>query len=223
MSQIARYLLPNEQHAIEVRHHWAYLGAGALTTCAFWAGGLIVLALFKDLPLIRFASVFFLFFSLCWFAWLIGEWWVERFVVTDRRVLLLTGLLTKRVAIMPLAKVTDLTYERSLAGRVLGYGVFIMESAGQQQALQRIPYIPDPDTLYRQVTELLFGDKSLSSMDDGTGNPTVGGPGGIPQFPRTQPSAGGGAAGQSYPEPATPTLTAAQRAEAQTSPLPHIP
>jgi hypothetical protein len=207
MSEIARYLLPSEKHAIEVRHHWAYLTPPALTTAAFWIGGLVSLWLFMDVPLLRTACLFFLLFSLLWFAWLVGEWWVERFVVTDRRVLLLTGILTKRVAIMPLAKVTDLTYERTIAGRLLGYGVFIIESAGQQQALRRIEFIPEPDALYHEVSGLLFGSQSLGE-DDGTGsNSLMGGPD-DPSDPLAT---------------ATAQWGASQRSEASTTPLPRIP
>lgn len=173
--KITQYLIPSERHAIEVRHHWAYLGAAILATIGFWIGGLIALALTIDLPILRAMCVFFLLFSLCWLAWQITEWWYERFVVTDRRVLMLTGVLTRKVAVMPLAKVTDLTYERSIAGRLLGYGSFIIESAGQQQALRRIRFLPEPLALYHEVSSLLFGKRY--ARDDGTGiDPATGQP-----------------------------------------------
>lgn len=173
--KITQYLIPSESHAIEVRHHWAFLGTPILATIGFWLGGLIALALTIDLPILRTTFVFFLLFSLLWLTWQVTEWWFERFVVTDRRVLLLTGVFTKKVAVMPLAKVTDLTYERSIPGRLLGYGAFIIESAGQQQALRRIEYIPEPLALYHEVSSLLFG--SRAEHDDGTGNdPATGQP-----------------------------------------------
>jgi PH (Pleckstrin Homology) domain-containing protein len=78
--------------------------------------------------------------------------------------LLIEGILTRKVAIMPLNKVTDLTYERSLAGRMLGYGVFVVESAGQHQAFSRIEYLPTPDSLYHDVSTLLFGPDSYEQQ-----------------------------------------------------------
>ena len=109
-----------------------------------------------------------------WFAWKVGDWWVERFTVTDRRVLLVSGLLTRRVAIMPLRKVTDLTFERSVTGRLFGFGAFVMESAGQQQALSRIDFLPRPESLYLQMSDLLFGtgEADYDPDEDGTGGPT---------------------------------------------------
>ena len=58
---------------------------------------------------------------------------------------------------MPLTKVTDLTYERSPLGRLLGYGTFIMESAGQDQALSRVDYLRSPDRLYQRLSQQMFG------------------------------------------------------------------
>ncbi len=60
---------------------------------------------------------------------------------------------------MPLGKVTDLTFERSLGGRMLGYGTLIVESAGQIQALNRIDYMPRPEEIYEALSELVFGEK----------------------------------------------------------------
>ena len=76
-------------------------------------------------------------------------------------MLLVYGLLTQRVGVMPLSKVTDLTYERTLGGRLLGYGAFVVESAGQHQAFNRIDYLPTPDKLYHDVSVLLFRDRNF--------------------------------------------------------------
>src|SRR5688572_31125381 len=42
----------------------------------------------------------------------------DYFEVTDKRVLLVTGLVTRQVASMPMGKVTDLTYRRPPIGRL---------------------------------------------------------------------------------------------------------
>jgi len=96
------------------------------------------------------------------FVWKVAEWSVDYFVVTSQRMLLTTGLVTRRVAMMPLTKVTDMSFQRSLLGRMLGYGEFVMESAGQDQALRTVPFIPYPETLYLEVCQMIFPNK-----DDG--------------------------------------------------------
>lgn len=95
--------------------------------------------------------------TMAWLGWAVAEWRFDRFVVTNKRVLLVTGLLTRRVAMMPLVKVTDMTYERSWIGRIFGYGAFVMESAGQEQALHRVDHVPQPDDVAHAMFSLLFG------------------------------------------------------------------
>lgn len=90
------------------------------------------------------------------FAWKGWQWSVARIVVTDRRIFEVSGLIARRVASMPLTKVTDMTYHRSLVGRLLGYGDLRVESPGQKQAVEQIAYLPRPDDFYRTVTSLVM-------------------------------------------------------------------
>ncbi len=160
---LGRYLLPNERCVIAVRRHPAQL----LKPLAIAFGGLLVVFFFdvflppqptymRDLVWLGWLGVF------GWLGWKIAEWWVDYFVVTDQRLLVTYGLLTHRVAMMPLPKVTDMSYKRTVPGRLLGYGEFIMESAGQDQALSTVTYVPRPDTLYLQICDLLFGPQADS-------------------------------------------------------------
>jgi uncharacterized membrane protein YdbT with pleckstrin-like domain len=86
-------------------------------------------------------------------------WWIERIVITDKRVMLAQGIITHNVGMMPLSKVTDLTFRRTLGGRMFGYGTIVVESAGQIQALNKIDYLPRPEEIYEALSELVFGEK----------------------------------------------------------------
>lgn len=90
-----------------------------------------------------------------WFLWVTLQWAHDRVVVTDQRIFQVSGIFTRRVASMPLTKVTDMTYQRTLAGRTLGFGDLILETAGQEQALGHILFLPAPDHFYRTVTSLV--------------------------------------------------------------------
>jgi uncharacterized membrane protein YdbT with pleckstrin-like domain len=97
-------------------------------------------------------------------------WRHEVFLATNSRLMLVHGLATRKVDIMPMAKVTDMRYDRSLLGQIFGYGVFILESAGQDQALSRINFIPQPDMHYQLISAVIFapnqkraGDKMVPS------------------------------------------------------------
>jgi len=74
---------------------------------------------------------------------------------------------------------TDMSYSRSIPGRILGYGQFIMESAGQDQALHDINWVPDPDHTYRAICAEMFGVDDhdrvrVGSDDDDTAASTTG-------------------------------------------------
>jgi membrane protein YdbS with pleckstrin-like domain len=165
-----QYLLRTESMIFSVRRHWASLAEVGGLLAIYWVGALFVLLLLGSVEIFRLIAVCFMFFSLCWFVWQILDWRIERFLVTNRRVLLVSGLLTRNVAIMPLIKVTDLTYQQTPLGRLLGYGSFIIESAGQHQALSRVDFLPQPGKRYQQVSALLFGTMVDVDPDDGLGD-----------------------------------------------------
>jgi len=160
-----RYLLPSERPVIEVRRHWAILAVETLRSLGLLILGLFVWRVFRGMGLLETLAVYFTVFVVVRWSWIIADWWVEKFIVTDKRVLLVTGIAYRKVAIMPLIKVTDLTYNRSPMGMTLGYGEFVVESAGQDQALSKINFIPKPEKLYIQMSELLFGgDKGVPAL-----------------------------------------------------------
>lgn len=67
------------------------------------------------------------------------------FVVTNMRVFRASGVFSVRIATMPISRILDITVEKPLLGRILGYGHFVFESAAQEQGLRNIRFIGDPD------------------------------------------------------------------------------
>ncbi len=80
-------------------------------------------------------------------------------VVTNKRILKHEGVLDVSVPMMRLTKVTDMTYRHSLLGELAGFGEIIIESAGQQQAIRELTYIPDPDEVNAALNSEIFGEK----------------------------------------------------------------
>jgi hypothetical protein len=110
-------------------------------------------------------------------AWQIVTWWRRYFVITENRLMLITSVLNTDVGMMPLSKVTDMRYFQTTFGRWLGYAAFIVESAGQDQALSNIRYVPFPAEMYQEILTLLF------RRTPGGGPPGPPGPQGPPGFP----------------------------------------
>ena len=79
--------------------------------------------------------------------------------LTDRRIFRVSGLLTRRVATMPLKSLTDIRYDQTTFGRLFNYGHFFVESAGQDQALSELRFVAQPRRFYRVVMqEALHGN-----------------------------------------------------------------
>lgn len=158
-----RYLLPDERAAIETRRHWMILFAPVLKSLVALGVATFFLAGDRAASGVADVAVLLILVILGYLAYQILQWWMDHFIVTDRRVLLVSGVLTKKTAVMPLMKVTDLTYEQNPMGRLLGYGTFIFESAGQDQALSRVSHLPGgPRQIYKQISELLFNYSGLA-------------------------------------------------------------
>jgi hypothetical protein len=155
--ELERYLVPTEGIVFMIRRHWLVLVKPVGAVIA----GLLLIG-FLDLQLegralvLRDIAIWGWLLLIAWMIWSLVEWYQELFICTDRRLILLHGLITRKVAMMPMAKVTDMRYDRSVPGRVFGYGVFILESAGQDQALSVVNYVTDPDKHYRQISGILF-------------------------------------------------------------------
>jgi membrane protein YdbS with pleckstrin-like domain len=170
---VDKYLLPREVRVATVRRHPAVL----LSASAQAIGGLLVAAVISAV----FLHGDTVFEGIVWALWLVllarlvwrtVNWAVDYFVITSERILLTSGVFTRSVAMMPLTKVTDMSFHRSFAGRMLGFGDFVVESAGQDQALRRIDHIPYPEQLYLVICGRIFKDSA--GQDDGTGSVTGG-------------------------------------------------
>jgi uncharacterized membrane protein YdbT with pleckstrin-like domain len=162
-TSVNKYLLPHERQVITVHQHPAVLIrpifevlvglaiAGWLSSSIAHGNGtaLLVIWILWVLLLLRLGVKAY-------------EWSETYFVVTSQRMLLQTGLVTRKVNMMPLSKVTDMSFQRSSLGRILGYGEFILESAGQEQALRVVDHLPYPEQLYLEVCGLIFKDKEES-------------------------------------------------------------
>ena len=166
-----RYLTLEERVILEVRRHYAVLIPPATLTVCILVAALVLGTMAspgdgstfidKLFGVLAVAAVF----QLSWKSW---HWWEDRVFVTDQRIFEVSGVLTRRVASMPLMRVTDMTYQRSLLGRMLGYGDIIVESAGSEQSLKCIDHLPRPDDFYRTITSLVIARMPSMVPDDGT-------------------------------------------------------
>ncbi|MGH3738491.1 MAG: PH domain-containing protein [Micromonosporaceae bacterium] len=162
---ISRYLFPTERFRGEWRRHWVHLfpygalGVGATFVMGYLSG---VLASFNLGNAMTIVVIIWLA-VLGWSGWQFVDWYFDRFILTNKRVMVIAGVVTRHVAMMPLLRVTDMKYEQSPMGRMLNYGTFVMESAGQDQALREIKHLPNPNELYLRVCEEMYEPEAVEA------------------------------------------------------------
>lgn len=149
-----RYLIPGERRVVSARRHPAMFARVAVVTfLALLVAAVVTGNISSGATRLAWLGALA---SVAWLVWRLLDWNVNVFIVTNQRLMLVTGVTTRRVAMQPLRRVHDLTYKRSPLGRLIGYGEFQIESAAESQGLRRITYVPEPDAVYLQISELLF-------------------------------------------------------------------
>jgi hypothetical protein len=150
------YLSPDEINVITVRQHVGML-VPALATAM---GGLLAAITVSTVSggtettkLVVWILTTFLILRLIWTAY---SWSVQLIVITQRRFILISGIANRKVAFTELPDLKKMTFERSFAGRMLGYGTYRIGPDGADQLV--INYIPYSEQLTQELNELLYKD-----------------------------------------------------------------
>lgn len=165
-----RYVLDGEQLVVAIHQHPVVVAEPVLTAIA-----ILVLVILVDANVSAGLGGVVNVLWWVWFAavaravWMVFEWRQQWVVATNKRLMLTYGFIVRKVAMMPLTKVTDMSYHRTIMGRIFGWGTFVMESAGQQQALSEIRFVPNPDHNYRALCAEIFAVEDrerVTAVDD---------------------------------------------------------
>jgi uncharacterized membrane protein YdbT with pleckstrin-like domain len=87
-----------------------------------------------------------------WSVWPFLVWWNTLYVITDRRLVMRTGVIHRSGHDMPLSRLNDVAFSQGLIDRMLGCGDLVVESAGErgQVVLADIPRVEQVQhTVYR--------------------------------------------------------------------------
>lgn len=160
---VSKYLLPREVQVFSIRRHPA-----ALAPYAFEAFGGFLAAVVLNATLARSVSMKLI----VWIGagllagqllWALATWSVGYLVMTSQRLITVSGLIKRRVTMIPVSDLTDMGFERSGPGRRLGYGAFILEVRGRRAVYNCIPY---PEQLYLLVCSALFPERPEEPLDE---------------------------------------------------------
>jgi uncharacterized membrane protein YdbT with pleckstrin-like domain len=147
MSYIREILRPDEKLLATGNIHWIiYWPAIALMALAVISLSVLGLASIVG-------RIIFVLFALAAFFFAVKEWlqqWITEIAVTDRRVIVKTGLIRRHTAEMNMDKVESVTVYQSVLGRLLGYGSVHVRGTGE--GLGHLDYISSPILLRNMIT-----------------------------------------------------------------------
>ena len=130
MATVDKFLATGEEPLRTEHQHWFVLLANAAYAILGWIVAIVLLWLNAAFfgggglisTLIGWAVVILTIGGLIWFGWQILVWQNEQFVLTNRRVIRLTGVLNKAVMDSSLEKINDAVLTESVFGRMFGFG-----------------------------------------------------------------------------------------------------
>ena len=130
------------------RHHWIFPVAEMIKWILVAAGVLALVILLRvwwlpDATWVWWLLLIFLV-PAARIAWGFLSWRMNVYVLTNRRVIEATGVLSKRVADSSLEKLTDIVLKQSVFGRMLGYGDIVVLTASSGAGINNLKQIRRP-------------------------------------------------------------------------------
>jgi uncharacterized membrane protein YdbT with pleckstrin-like domain len=160
-------LLPGERILARSCRHWVVLLRPIATTVLAVVIALVVLVLLPiagELRLLLMLGVVLgglVVINLYYWGWRAHE-----YVLTDQRVILNEGIVSKFSRSIAIDRIQDLTTFQGLWGRTWGFGDIELESAGREGA-ETLSMVPHP----QQLRNAIFGQIEARRRQGGSANP----------------------------------------------------
>jgi uncharacterized membrane protein YdbT with pleckstrin-like domain len=168
-----RLLNEGEEIALDLKPHWWYFGRNILTGVPLLVLFALILGTAGDTQ--RNLLWVWLVVALVWAVWLTIKyvnWHFTHFVVTNKRVIFRTGVISKRGVEIPLDRINNINFHQRFLERVIGAGDLAIESAGKDGE-SRFSDVRHPDgvqqEIYRQAE--LHARERASWASAGAGTP----------------------------------------------------
>jgi uncharacterized membrane protein YdbT with pleckstrin-like domain len=132
-------LSQGEVIVLRTRQHWLALILEARAAVALFLLGIVLLGVVMVLDLqaqtaqvISIIALICLGLGVLLFAFRWWQWWAQDYIVTNRRLMKVTGILNKRSSDSSLEKINDAILDQNVLGRILNYGdLDILTAAGE--------------------------------------------------------------------------------------------
>jgi uncharacterized membrane protein YdbT with pleckstrin-like domain len=144
-------LLPGERMIVSSSRHWVVLLRPIATTILAVAVALVILFLVRlpgELGLFLMLGV--VLAGIAVFNLYYWNWRAHEYVLTDQRVILNEGIISKFSRSIAIDRIQDLTTFQGVWGRTWGFGDIELESAGREGA-ELLSTVPHPQQLRNAI------------------------------------------------------------------------
>ncbi|HEY2551054.1 MAG TPA: PH domain-containing protein [Streptosporangiaceae bacterium] len=152
-------LSEGERLVLRLHPHWKTILGPILLLALIVAAALavlILLPLHSDTAQVRLGiGLAALILALVFFGVPLLRWWTTSYELTNRRLRLREGILSRRGRDFPLIRISDVSFSHGLLDRILGCGRLVVESAGEhgQLVLNEIPQVERVQSTLFQLVE----------------------------------------------------------------------
>lgn len=140
--------MPGESLVLKAHQHWVVLVKPLLIPILLLAGAVVYDFVSQVNQL--YVSLAAIAVALLWVIVVYVRWNARGFTITDRRVLLDTGVFSRSSKVIALDRVQDIATNQSVLGRMLNYGRIEIDSAGAAGA-EVLTAIPNPQKFRDEV------------------------------------------------------------------------
>ena len=162
MGYVDKLMGRSEQLIFITRQHWLVLVWTAVKDSVLALAAIVVAILLNStLGVVAWLLILLAVFPTVHFAIRYLNWHNEQFIITNRRVMQVQGVINKRVSDSSLEKVNDVVLIQSVIGRLLGYGT-VEIITGSDIGINIFTHMAQP---VRFKTEMLNQKEDLTKLD----------------------------------------------------------
>ena len=155
-----KLMIDGEQTVMTTRTHVKALLVPVIILFAVCAAGFFLIGTVWEIrwggqPILRWALM-----ALSLILILLGSvvpflrWYLWTYTLTNKRIVEQRGILTRSGRVIPLNRINDVAFEKTLNDRILGSGTLVIHDASEQAGLE-LRDIPRIEDMHRTVTTLV--------------------------------------------------------------------
>lgn len=96
-----------------------------------------------------------------WTGWSILDWYMERFMISNKRLTRVSGVMSRKFTSVSLGRATDVQLRQSFLGRLLNYGTLRLYNVNWFHPMRNSTSLPHPNEIYLQLSEEIYEPEAV--------------------------------------------------------------